>query len=220
MKEDRRTIFRFWLDKEDSSLSRISVQTPDFYMSFCTMPSLTKKERFLLLGKMSSNKTDYQFDYKEAGDRAPDVTICLYSLDVDDMENCYGRSYYNQKNRVGNWRHVGINLVVGIKPEAANYSLKLFDDPQKRPVAPCIALALTLLRAGGAEKLVSSLEKPDTKYVLPLPCADELLRMFLQVKLAELKKFEDTKDYHFSEETSLELLQEAYSPKAVKCTIM
>lgn len=162
----------------------------------------------------------YLEDYVAEGNKAPQVTLCFYSLDIYAMED----SFHKLTSNTEGWRLIGSNYFIQ-KLEKTTETLTLHSktiesEIGKRNIENCASLALKILKDGGISKLVnidsySSFTLKTSSIVKP----DDILELSIPAKLAELKSHPQTQNLHFQGETDPDILREKTQP-TTSCLII
>ncbi len=234
-KESNQVIVRVWTSRENKrfpghNVGHVSIETPSSYMSLWPVPFTLEQVADYRTEKVLEQNYDkyymerdpdwkagYQDDYKAEGDQEPQVIICLYSLDIDDIESAFGRLQDDTKA----WRLVGSNMLLQkleTLTAAAVQSTKLFDSAAIETVENCASLALKLLKAGGMNKLVgfakeSSFCSQTSSAVSP----DRMLEILIPAKLKEIERHTETQGYQLKDETLVDTLK---GPEKSTCLVM
>jgi hypothetical protein len=160
--EENWVIVRIWKRQEIMSLGHVSLQTPHLYASFWP-------ENYSLTDGIKSvrgvNADTPEGDIQREGYRKPDVTIVLYSLDLQKIKEMF-QAFLNGEKL---WALKGRN--------------KFAPDAQS-----CSGLVYDLLIAGGIKQLVGVNWLMSHVVTTPM----EIAKLAQQAKQAELEKYPDT----------------------------
>ncbi len=235
---NERVIVRVWTSRDNQAfpgdnVGHISIETSNEYMSLWPVPftlaqinqyrasnTLEQQYQKYFMERDSDWKGAYQEDYEAEGKQVPQVVVCLYSLNIDDIESAFGK----YKDDTKAWRLIGSNMLVQkletLTTEVVQ-DLKLFDNKKATStVENCASLALKLLKAGGITNLVSfSEESSFFSQTSSAVSPDQMLKLLIPAKLTELDKFQETQKYQFEHDTAIDRLREA-SQKKSKCLLM
>lgn len=152
---------------------------------------LARKKLQAFMPRPADYHQDLEKDIEAEGGVGPQVTVCLYSLDVHAMNLKFAQLSKNTRE----WRLAGSNLLIEQLQKVSNAehpggrgkNPKLFGDPEP-PRESCASLALKILKAGGISKLVnlatySSFTTKTSTIVRP----DEIVNVLKPAKLRELQ---------------------------------
>ncbi len=234
-KESNQVIVRVWTSRDNKrfpghNVGHVSIETPTSYISLWPVPFTLEQiagyrtEKVLeqnydkyYMERDPDWKASYQDDYKAEGDQEPQVIICLYSLDVNDIESAFGRLQNDTKA----WRLVGSNMLLQkletLVVDVAQ-STKLFDSGPAETVENCASLALKLLKAGGINNLVSfAKESSFSSQTSSAVSPDRMLEILIPSKLKELDRHTETQGYQLKDETPNDTLK---GPEKSSCLVM
>ena len=223
--ENNRVIVRVWTSSYNKSfpghnVGHVSIETPTSYMSLWPVPltleqivkyrdakTLEKKYSKYYMERDPDFHQNFDVDARDEGaplglERLePQVVVCLYSLNVDDIESAFGHLQHDTRA----WRLVGSNMLLQ-KLETLTVEVvqatKLFDSGPVETVENCASAALKLLKAGGITNLVnifkeSSFCSQTSSSVSP----DKILEILIPAKSKELTRYPETQEYQFQDET-------------------
>ncbi len=217
-----RVIVRVWTSQENkqfpgNNVGHVSIETPDTYMSLWPVPftqqqinEYTKsnilKQQYLkyFMERSADFHQSYQNDYQAEGNTAPQVTICLYSLDYNMVEN----EFHKLKMNTESWRLIGSNLFVQKLDDAVeimvSYSKIIENKVEHKNIDNCASLAVKILKAGGIGQLVdlstfSTFSSQTSSIVGP----DDVLTILIPAKFAEQQKNPETVAFRLASETQL-----------------
>jgi hypothetical protein len=226
-------IVRVWTSTENKDypgegVGHVSLETKDSYLSLWPTAFTPEQKEAYQQASPTQRKTlkyfmerdpsfhqDYKTDVEAEGGTPPQVTVCLYSLDTDMIEN----EFEKLKRDTTSWRLIGSNLFVQkieSTAQAITANSKLFESKVgKHTVDNCASLALKLLKAGGISGLIdtptySSVSTQTSSVVKP----DNILKVIFPAKLTELEKYPDTEKLSFFGETVIE------KPAKTTCLIL
>jgi len=186
--ERERVIIRVWTSQlnqqyRGENVGHVSIETisPASYMSL--WPSRRGKTQGRGLFKPIEHQLmpDYSADEKAEG-RAPEVTLCFYSLNTGNIETSF-QSVSNDPDFQG-WALIGNNRLVN-----------------QGNAHSCASLAYHLLKAGGIYDLVASLFSSKFSSVVS---PDDLLTAVTSAKRQELREYPETREFTFEGETVVE----------------
>jgi hypothetical protein len=174
--------------------------------------------RKYFMERSSEYQHSYNDDYQLEGDKEPQVTVCLYSLDVKSVEKAFNAL----KDDITGWRLVGSNVFMQTTEKVVEKKMSIFIENMnvetkvgKRDVDSCSSLAYKLLKAGGIYELISgNYSSTFSSVVTP----DDLLTAVIDAKLSEIKSHSETANYSFSGETDVNVLKK--STKSSNCLVM
>ena len=232
-KESSRVIVRVWTSRENKSfpgdnVGHVSIETPTSYMSLWPVPftheqiagyraakSLDQQYSKYYMERNPDWKANYQEDYQSEGNQEPQVVICLYSLNIDDIESAFGRLQNDTKA----WRLVGSNMLL---QQLETLSVKVAQSakwpPPAETVENCASLALKLLKAGGMNNLVSfAKEASFCSATSSAVSPDRMLEILIPAKLKEIERHTETQGYQLKVETSIDTLK---GPQQERCLIL
>lgn len=151
-------------------IGHVSIETPNQYASWWPAPDANRVKIFNVVKAANSTYAD---DCSPGGEgTVPDLRICLYSLDVQAIEDCF--------------EHVE-NSDYGYVLAGDKKTVRLFNTEKGQS---CCGLAYELLAAGGILDLSQIHQDLKLKYIVVTP---ENFSEFMQnTKQAESKKFPET----------------------------
>lgn len=209
--EDSRIIINIWLPKvqgkstsakhflksylkestrDDDRIGHVSVETPNIYVSWWPNPS--DEQQVNIFNVVNSQNSTYAQDCEnEGGD--PNLRICLYSLDIAEVEDCF--------------RHVetsGYGYVL-----AGDKAVTRYFNTQKGQ--SCAGLAYEILMIGGLKKLINFYRDLEIQWLFVDPY--NLSNLLKHAKEAECKLYPETQGFV--------LIDAEYSSEQVgKCVIL
>lgn len=196
---DNRVIIRVWTSQWNKhhpgqNVGHVSIETesPKGYYSLWPTDQGKNQGPGLFKPIQKEFKRTYQAD-RLAEDRDPELTICLYSLNIKGII----KKFNDIKDNLAGWRLVGSNVL----------SRKLKSTNKES----CASLAYRLLLAGDIDDLTSSHSSKAATIVSP----DDLGGLIKDAKKVELKDYPETKKFTYEDETPL-----AEEKEASSCTIL
>ncbi len=184
--EDKRVIVRIWtsgfnLKRRGESVGHVSIETPNHYMSL--WPSREGKEKGFGLFQPIPHEfnNSYQADLKDEDNRPPEVTICLYSLNINRIEEKFNEfaGTENIQGTLQGWTLIGGNRLIN---ENSGQS--------------CSSLAYELLKAGGIYAMISSTY---SAHYASIVSPDSLIKALQAAKCYELKYYSETQAFIYKE---------------------
>jgi hypothetical protein len=193
--EDRVTI-RIWTSVFNKTLrgedvGHISIETSDSYMSLWPKGRPSGIAQAFFQKRPPHYMSSYKDDLEAEG-RSPELIICLYSLNGEEIEEEFTRI----KDKIDGWALFGGNALI-----------------DRNGAESCVTLAYKLLKKGGLYELISSGNSSRFASVIS---PDNLSDAIVKAKKEELIIYPETSDYRFEEETVVEVL-ESYNSK---CLVM
>lgn len=216
--ENNRVTIRIWTSESNrqypgQNVGHVSIETttPKSYISFWPVPfTYVDIQKYQVSGKLDRKilkyfgerdaqyMTSYMDDYEKEGKQEPQLVICLYGLDAENIII----KFNELKNEIGTWRLIGSNLLVqNIETVASNVTGKLFEtNVGKKNIDNCSSIAYKLLKAGGLyDEVSSSFSFKFSSSVTP----DDLADAVIAAKNYEHKKFSEIKQFIFVTETDV-----------------
>jgi len=185
----KRVIIRVWTSRWNKSfpgedVGHISLDVGGVYMSF--WPAVPANPKNSIFGAPAEFKGSYEEDLKEEG-REPEITLCLYSLNVAAMRTEFREIHSKVKSgKYKGWTVVGNSLLNGY---GGGHS--------------CSSLAYEVLKAGQIYDLITS---RFSSSLSSAPSPDGLARAVFAAKKGENKNYakESKSVPEFAGETKLE----------------
>ena len=72
-------------DETTDRIGHVSVKTPQYYASW--WPNYTNADQVGAFSRIAAQNSTYEADRSAEGNRDPDIKTCLYSLDIEAVDN-------------------------------------------------------------------------------------------------------------------------------------
>lgn len=186
--QDSRIIVRVWTSERNSefpgqSVGHVSIETfqPAGYMSLWPRATPTGLDKGAIQPVPHEFKANYAADL-QAERRRPELTICLYSLNLQLLHE----AWHNKMNNLEGWTLIGSNKLIN-----------------SGSADSCSGMAYHLLEKALIYELISKSRYSKTFSSVVTP--DDLGNAVRQAKLAELERFPETAAFNFVDETHIEV---------------
>lgn len=193
--KESRVIVRIWTSQFNKqhpgeNVGHVSIETvtPEGYMSL--WPSQAGKASGAGFWKPIDPdfKGNFQEDFDAEGERDPEVTICLYNLDAENIKEKFETIKEGIEARQARGEKAGWVLIGGNKLINNNSG------------ESCASLAWKLLKAGGIyDEISSSWSSKFSSVVTP----DNLSKAVISAKKHELEHYPETVKFNFDGEMSV-----------------
>jgi hypothetical protein len=188
--QDSRIIVRIWTSERNKefpgqNVGHVSLETfqPAGYMSLWPQATPTALDKGAIQPVPHEFKANYAADL-QAERRRPELTICLYSLNLHLLHE----AWQNKRDNLEGWTLIGSNKLIN-----------------SGSADSCSGMAYHLLEKALIYELISKSRYSKTFSSVVTP--DDLGNAVRQAKIAELEQFPETAAFNFVGETQVEQVQ-------------